>query len=58
MTEQQLRERIAGLSGEGKVSCKALLHLAAETGSSPRQIGQLCDRMHIRISHCQLGCFK
>jgi len=58
MTERQLREQIERLTVEGRASCKALLELAARTGSSPHEIGRLCDEMKIRISNCQLGCFR
>ena len=56
-TERELRQAIRQGAREGKVACRFLLNLAARTKTSPRRIGQLCDKMHLRIRHCQLGCF-
>ena len=58
MTAEQLREAIRQRSADGKIACKALLELAKASAAEPREIGRLCDEMGIRISACQLGCFK
>ena len=58
MTDEELREAIQKQASNGKVRCESMLKLAQETGRPPRQIGLLCDEMNIRISACQLGCFK
>ena len=56
-TEQQLREQIRQIARGGQAPCRALLDLAARTGTPPREVGRLCDEMNVRISNCQLGCF-
>ena len=56
-TEQEIREAIGLAAKDGKVACKALLDLAAQTAVPPKEIGRLCDEMGIRIHGCQLGCF-
>ena len=58
MTEEQVREAIQAKAADGRAACKALLDLAVETQTPPRQIGRLCDEMGIKIVACQLGCFR
>jgi hypothetical protein len=57
MSDDELRAAIRAGSVDGKVSCSAMLALAAGRGVPPARIGALCDEMKIRISACQLGCF-
>ena len=56
--EQQVRRAMERAAKQGKLNCRQLLDLAERTGTPPRQIGRLCDEMNIRISNCQLGCFR
>jgi hypothetical protein len=56
--EEQLRRDVQQLAANGKANCRQLLDLARRTGTSPREIGRLCNEMNIRISNCQLGCFR
>ena len=58
MNTEELRAAIRDRATGGKVACKLLLELAAETGTPPKQIGRLCDEMKVKIAACQLGCFK
>jgi len=60
MTEQptDLRAAVEALAAEGKAPCRRLLELAERTGVAARDVGRLCDEMHIKIVACQLGCFK
>ncbi|MDP6634202.1 MAG: hypothetical protein QGG42_04850 [Phycisphaerae bacterium] len=58
MTTEELRTTIQNQAVEGKVSCKAMLDLAGETGTSSQQIGEICNELDIKVSACQLGCFK
>ncbi len=58
MIEEQLREAIRGKAVDGKVTCKAMLELAARMDCRPRKVGMLCNEMKIKITACQLGCFN
>ena len=58
MTTEELREAIQSQAVEGRVSCKAMLDLARETETPSRQIGDICNELDIKVSACQLGCFK
>ena len=56
--DDRLREAIREISKDGKVTCERLLELADRTGSSPADVGRLCNETGIRIRACQLGCFQ
>ena len=56
--EQHIRQSIQRAARDGKVACKLLLDLAERTGTPAKEIGALCNQMGIRISRCQLGCFR
>lgn len=57
-TDQDLRQAIGQATGDGRVACRALLDLAKETGTLPKEIGRLCNEMGLKICGCQLGCFR
>ena len=56
--DHEIRELIQAQAKDGRVSCKAMLTLVEQTRTPAKQIGQLCNEMKIRITGCQLGCFK
>jgi len=58
MTNEELRQTIQTQAAGGKVSCKAMLDLAAQAETTAKQIGEICNELDIKISACQLGCFK
>ncbi|HET98548.1 MAG TPA: hypothetical protein ENN98_07680 [Desulfurivibrio alkaliphilus] len=55
--DRQLEEKIRMKSQENRISCSAAKAIASELGLSPREIGALVDKLNIRITQCQLGCF-
>jgi len=58
MTDEELREAIQRQATDGRVSCKAMLELAQQSDTPSRQIGAICNEMDIKVSACQLGCFR
>ncbi len=61
LSGEQLQALEAGLAGskvKGKVPCAAAFRLASQLGISPHQLGEIANQQGIRVSHCQLGCFK
>ncbi len=58
MTPEELRETIQSQAVDGRVSCKAMLDLAEKTETPSREIGEICNELDIKVSACQLGCFK
>ncbi|HAI20503.1 MAG TPA: hypothetical protein DCM14_01150 [Clostridiales bacterium UBA8153] len=53
-----MAREIQALAREGKIACAALLQLAARLGVPPLVLGQLADELGLKISGCQLGCFR
>ena len=58
MTVEELRDAIQIHAVEGRVSCKAMLDLAEKTETPSRRIAEICNDIDIKVSACQLGCFK
>jgi len=58
MSPEEIRTAIQAKAVEGKVPCKAMLDLASETETTASQIGDICNELNIKVSACQLGCFK
>lgn len=55
------REKIAALLKErakgGKITCTEARKIAEELKVSPREVGNMCDELKIKICACELGCF-
>lgn len=62
MGSEELKERVKQISvevdGELKVACANALQLARELGLAPKEVGECCNELNIKISGCQLGCFN
>jgi hypothetical protein len=50
-------EGIKHVLQDGKLPCAVAFQLAEEQGVTPGEIGDLADRLNIRVSNCQLGLF-
>lgn len=57
MDEDLLVRRLMEESAEGGIACTAALRLAEELGIPPRALGEVANRLGIKIRSCQLGCF-
>lgn len=44
--------------GKTKLSCAKVFEIAEQFAISKQDIGQLCNENEIKITACQLGCFK
>lgn len=53
-----LLARIQEVAHEGRLACARAHRLAAELGVSVPDVGWAADASKIRITRCQLGCFK
>lgn len=58
MDDSLIRELIMKKQSDQRISCKAALKVADETGAPRAKIGRLLNEMGIKIHSCQLGCFK
>ncbi len=57
MDPEKLEEKIRQEVRENKISCKSAHKIADDTGCLLSEIGDLCNRLGIKIAGCQLGCF-
>jgi len=55
--EGKIDEALAEVSKDGRVACRQALALAKRLGVEPRAIGRAANRLRVKISACQLGCF-
>ena len=57
MTSEELKAKIKTAAPEGKIPCAAAFKLAQDLGLSRKEMGELLNELHIKITQCQLGCF-
>ncbi len=41
----------------GKLRCAEAFRIAKKFKVAPRQVGDMANKLNIKISSCQLGCF-
>lgn len=54
---QKLDARIKESLVDGKLPCAVAFRIAGDLKVTPKQVGDACNRLRIKISRCQLGCF-
>lgn len=57
MELEEIKARILAAAPEKRIPCAAAFQLAQELGISKARLGELLNELHIKIVHCQLGCF-
>jgi len=57
MKEEEIGIKIREAAKEGKITCSLAMKIAAENQISNKEMGELLNRLKIKIAHCQLGCF-
>ncbi|MCD4653545.1 hypothetical protein K8T06_06380 [bacterium] len=58
VNDELIKQRVQELARNEKLPCAAALSLAEELGVSPKKICKAANLLKIKISACQLGCFK
>jgi hypothetical protein len=58
MDRKKLEEVILKKAKDGKLPCAICFKIAEDFGISKREIGKILNEIEIKISQCQLGCFK
>ncbi len=53
----ELDEKIKAALVEGKLPCPVAFKIAKEMKVGPKEVGEACNRLKIKIRSCQLGCF-
>ena len=46
------------VDGKNKLNCAQAFELAKKLDVAIAEIGRICNENNVRISNCQLGCFK
>lgn len=52
-----LEEEMRASLVNGKIPCAIAFKIARKLKVSPKQVGDTANRLNIKISSCQLGCF-
>ncbi len=55
--ETQLEARIKASLVKGRLPCPVAFKISEEMKVSKKEIGEACNKMGIKVSNCQLGCF-
>lgn len=60
MSENEKLVLNAGVLREGRkiLSCAQATQLAQEHGISLKEMGEICNKVGVKIIDCELGCFK
>jgi hypothetical protein len=53
----ELEEKITSSLANDRLPCPTAFRIAEELKVSLREVGETTDKLGIRISSCQLGCF-
>ena len=54
---ETLKQKVAAVAENGRLSCTKAHQLAQETDFSPAEVGRAIDLLEIRLTGCQLGLF-
>jgi len=55
--KKKVEEEIKKKAVNNRLSCSAARAIAEELALSYKDIGEAADRLSIKITNCQLGCF-
>ena len=55
--ENELETKIKSSVVNGRLPCAIAFKIAKELKVSPRDVGEAANRLSVKISSCQLGCF-
>lgn len=53
-----LEKRVLETAKDKKLPCKVAFKLSDELNISLKEIGEIANKLNIKITNCQLGCFK
>ena len=57
MKEEEISVKIQEAAKNGKIACAQAMKIAAENNISNKEMGEILNRLKIKIAQCQLGCF-
>jgi LAO/AO transport system kinase len=53
----KIEDEIKKRAIDGKISCQVARKIAENLSVPYKDVGKIADEMHIKITHCELGCF-
>jgi hypothetical protein len=53
----ELEKKILDSLVDGKLPCAKAFQIAKELKVTPKEVGEACNQIHIKVRACQLGCF-
>jgi len=56
-TERILEEELKASLVDGRLLCAVAFKISRKLKVSPRKVGDMANRLNVKISNCQLGCF-
>ncbi len=57
-TNRLLEEELKASLVDGKLPCAVAFKIARKLKITPKQVGDTANKLKIRVSNCQLGCFQ
>ncbi|MFC2044832.1 hypothetical protein ACFLT8_06565 [Chloroflexota bacterium] len=54
---KELDEQIKASLVNGKLPCSVAFEIAKQLNVSTKAVGEACNKLNVKISSCQLGCF-
>jgi len=55
--QEELEKRLHSAAKENRINCSSALAIAKALGIPPAEVGNTANKLKIKISKCQLGCF-
>ncbi|MFC2038907.1 hypothetical protein ACFLUG_03960 [Chloroflexota bacterium] len=55
--DKAIEEEIKASLVDGKLPCPVAFKIAEKLGVSNKQVGDMANKLDIKIANCQLGCF-
>lgn len=53
----ELEKKIQESLVNGKLPCAVAFQIAREMAVTPKEIGETCNKLGVKVRSCQLGCF-
>jgi len=54
---EKLEQRLKEAATHGRISCTMARRIASELNVPVRQVGDAANKLRIKITSCELGCF-
>jgi len=55
--QKRLEDQLLKTARSNRINCSSALAIAKSLGVSPVKVGETANKLKIKISKCQLGCF-